>query len=150
MTGPATDGRPFELADLRPQWADAAEAIGSIAMEIKAERVAQIKHHGWTPAHDDDHDDGALALAAACYATPEPLYSARVDAAYGFSFADPWPWDSEFDRRGWDESRGEVLANRALPFAARRRLLVKAAALIAAEIERLDRVEARKRAEAAR
>jgi hypothetical protein len=36
--------------------------------EIAAERRRQIEVEGWTHAHDDGHDDGSLAAAAACHA----------------------------------------------------------------------------------
>ena len=37
--------------------------------EIAAERREQLGKHGWTPEHDDEHEHGELAMAAACYAT---------------------------------------------------------------------------------
>ncbi|MCM0757438.1 hypothetical protein M7775_02505, partial [Sporomusa sphaeroides DSM 2875] len=37
---------------------------------IAAERQRQISQEGWTPEHDDQHANGELALAAACYAIP--------------------------------------------------------------------------------
>ena len=83
----------------------------SVIDEIEAERRRQIDVEGWTPEHDDQHADGSLAQAAACYAIGSPLY---------------WPWDCK-----WWKPKGE------------RRDLVRAAALIVAEIERLDRGEAR-------
>ncbi len=35
---------------------------------IAAERQRQMTAEGWTHEHDDEHDDGSLATAAACYA----------------------------------------------------------------------------------
>lgn len=82
------------------------------AADVLAERRRQIETEGWTPEHDDLHSTQELAFAAACYAT--------ADAG------DPppavWPW-----RLSWWKPTD------------RRRNLVKAAALILAEIERLDR-----------
>ncbi|WCA57802.1 hypothetical protein G6M16_008860 [Agrobacterium tumefaciens] len=66
---------------------------------------------GWTPEHDDKHTDGALAKAATCYAS---VY--RLAASY-------WPWDIK-----WWKPKD------------RRRDLIRAAALLIAEIERLDRL----------
>lgn len=85
------------------------------ATDVLAERQRQIEVEGWTPDHDDQHDDGQLALAAACYAyqADAPM---KGEAPFG------WPWD----RIWWKPGD-------------RRRMLVKAAALILAEIERLDR-----------
>lgn len=39
---------------------------------IAAERTRQIEREGYTPEHDDTHDGGELALAAACYAAAGP------------------------------------------------------------------------------
>jgi hypothetical protein len=80
---------------------------------IAAERQRQIEAEGWTPEHDDEHDDGQLAKAASCYASPPDCTNRHFD----------WPWAMEW----WKPSED------------RRRELVKAAALIVAEIERLDR-----------
>lgn len=84
--------------------------------DVLAERRRQIETEGWTPEHDDTHREGELATAAACYIRPA-LRSATTD--------DPWPWDE-----AWWKPRS------------RRRDLVRAAALIIAEVERLDRLPA--------
>lgn len=76
---------------------------------IAVERQRQIDVEGWTPEHDDEHTDGAIAHAA---------------AAYAMSSLDLWPWEA----RWWKPSADRV------------RDLVKAGALIAAEIERIRRV----------
>lgn len=40
---------------------------------IAAERKRQIEKEGWTLQHDrDEHTGGELALAACCYAAPQP------------------------------------------------------------------------------
>jgi hypothetical protein len=87
---------------------------------IAAERQRQIEAEGWTAAHDDEHEDGELALAAALYASPVPLY-ARHRSGHHY---DPWPWSEDWDKRGTTS---------------RLRALEKAGALIAAEIDRLTR-----------
>lgn len=91
-------------------------SIACVLDDIQDERRRQIKEEGWTPEHDDQHDSGELAHAAGCYA----LFSgSHADAG------DPpkyWPWDAAW----WKPSEY-------------RRDLVKAAALLVAEIERLDR-----------
>ncbi len=38
------------------------------AERIVRERGRQISEEGWTAKHDDKHSDGAMAIAAACYA----------------------------------------------------------------------------------
>lgn len=104
---------------------------------IAAERRRQISEEGRTSEHDDGHDDGSLAHAAACYAMPERLYVERRVAA-GVQFLDPWPWSPYGDKR----KRQSNYPN-AIPTEGPERLdlLVKAGALIAAEIDRLERAK---------
>lgn len=103
---------------------------------IAAERRRQIYGEHWTAEHDDEHVDGELALAAVCYATPRPLF---VNVGPG-RHRDPWPegWSSDWDKRPRDG--GDVLVE---PTPAERiRMLEKAGALIAAELDRLLRLGA--------
>lgn len=89
-------------------------APGEAARDVLAERERQKTAEGWTPEHDDEHENGELAHAAAAYAAGNP-YIAWMSGGY------VWP-------RGWEyKGRGA------------RKRLVKAAALLIAEIERLDR-----------
>lgn len=87
------------------------------SVDVLAERQRQQEVEGWTPEHDDQHKGGALAVAAGCYAM-------HTDA-----FPNPgqppvmWPWVSDW----WKPTDY-------------RRDLVKAAALLLAEIERIDRM----------
>lgn len=78
------------------------------ASMIAAERQRQIEVEGWTHEHDDEHRHGELVSAAVCYAKP-----ALADTY--------WPWDPFW----WKPSDDPI------------RNLVKAGALIAAEIDRL-------------
>lgn len=101
---------------------------------IAAERARQMAVEGWTAAHDAEHDRGELAIAAVCYASPEPLKALRsvpcscreVHCQHLFStvdkWLDPWPWAPEWDKRNKHD---------------RIRQLAIAGALIAAEIDRL-------------
>lgn len=104
---------------------------------IATERMRQVKQEGWTPEHDDEHEDGSLALAAICYAAPIPIFQREGDERY-FAFVDPWPdsWGAEWDKRPFDNYNGEP---RDPTPEERIRMLVKAGALIAAEIDRLQR-----------
>lgn len=86
--------------------------------DIAAERQRQIEVEGWTPEHDDEHGNEELAHAAACYALGTREVGTNPD-----NLTYIWPWHADW----WKPSD-------------RRRQLVKAGALIAAEIERLDRV----------
>lgn len=83
--------------------------------DVLSERRRQVEAEGWTPEHDDQHTDGGMADAAALYA------SLRVRHITGFA---TWPWDAK-----WWKPKD------------RRSDLVRAGALILAEIERLDRKE---------
>lgn len=80
--------------------------------DVLAERLRHVTVEGWTPEHDDKHTNGSLAVAGACYAL--------VDARDTIGGA--WPWDF----RWWKPTT-------------KRRNLIKAAALIISEIERVDR-----------
>jgi hypothetical protein len=107
------------------------------AERIAAERERQMKVEGWTPGHDDEHEDGELAAAAVCYTAPRPVFERR-DYGNEVRFLDPWPesWDSEWDKRPRSEA---TEALRKPTRKERIRMLEKAGALIAAEIDRLLR-----------
>ncbi|MDY1120059.1 hypothetical protein SOL55_19120 [Pseudomonas aeruginosa] len=89
-------------------------------LDVQAERRRQITAEGWTPEHDDEHADGQMARAAACYALAGS--SAPNDGTAALLVSLAWPWDEQW----WKPSTP-------------RRDLVKACALALAEIERLDR-----------
>ena len=98
---------------------------------IAAERARQLDVEGWTAKHDDAHLDGELAWAAVCYAAPEKVFVHNVYARSSgdaHAFADPWPFDEEWDKRELTPTPEERI-----------RQLEKAGALIAAEIDRLLR-----------
>lgn len=114
--------RPHEAEALRARVAELSQA----AKDVLAERQRQISVEGWTPAHDDSHHRGEMALAASSYALAAATrMQYRPNAEVYASTIDPghrWPWD----RKWWKPTTP-------------RRDMVKAAALILAEIERLDR-----------
>lgn len=94
-------------------------------LDIAAERQRQKDDEGWTEAHDDNYRHGELERAAACYAVHEVVGATPLPSR---SFIRSlWPWDTSW----WKPTTT-------------RRNLVKAAALIVAAIERLDRIEASK------
>jgi hypothetical protein len=97
--------------------------LSSAAVDVLTERRRQISAEGWTPEHDDNHPDGALSMAAACYAAHAgtTLQSQEYSAAEVFVRV-YWPWAMDW----WKPT-------------APRRDLVKAGALTLAQIERLDR-----------
>ena len=93
--------------------ASAPAATEEGAALIAAERQRQIEVEGWTPEHDAVHTDGELVEAAIAYAV----------AAIGLTVsaeADWWPWDLEW----WKPK--DTRSN-----------LIRAGALIAAELDRL-------------
>ncbi len=100
--------------------------------EVAAERRRQMEAEGWTPEHDDEHNKGQMASAAACYAlnTARPLPT-TVDTAGARLPTMFWPWNGH-----WWKPRDK------------RRDLIRAAALLVAEVERLDRATARQSAAA--
>jgi hypothetical protein len=102
---------------------------------IAAERRRQISVEGWTPEHDDEHEDSSLAMAAVCYAADRPIFE-REEWTGGVQFGDPWPWGPAWDKRPRDR-KGDLCEARTTK--QRIRNLVKAGALIAAEIDRLQR-----------
>ena len=94
-------------------------------LDVLAERRRQIETEGWTPLHDDAHDVGDLSSAAMGYAQ-----SAACQLSHdGLTLEGTplfWPWEASWFK----------------PSTARRDL-IKAGALILAEIERLDRMAER-------
>jgi len=99
---------------------------------IAAERRRQLEKEGWTPEHDDHHTDQSLAQAAACYAWP-PMRPIEVKKA--------WPWKP----REWKPELHAIDADENELIEARIRVLAKAGALVAAEIDRLRRTWAKSR-----
>jgi len=107
---------------------------------ITDERLRQIEDEGFDNSHDDDHTACELVCAAICYAAPEPIFFQRDDYATIY-FVDPWPedWDADCDKRH-RTSRGKLIPGENLSREKRMRDLAKAGALIAAEIDRLQRL----------
>lgn len=125
---------PGSLGLTYEQWArraaeNAAKALASrpspdVAALVEAwedvisERKRQIEVEGWTPEHDDSHYKMELAFLAAAYALHDPEIPATAILAFG---------SMPRDMRDWFKPKS------------RRENLVRAGALILAEIERLDR-----------
>jgi len=83
---------------------------------IAKERQRQIEEEGWDTQYDDGHPAGDLAVAGACYAFDV--------AGFVLIAKDCWPWGKEW----WKPTPNDSM-----------RQLVKAGALIAAEIDKLQR-----------
>lgn len=96
--------------------------------DIIHERHRQIGEEGWDSEHDKSHSFGELSAAAACYALPEGLRTYEIVDCFGGNkfILTPvnWPWAAN----AWKPQSP-------------RRDLVRAAALLIAEIERMDALE---------
>lgn len=90
-------------------------ALSNAVTDVLAERQRQQDVEGWTIAHDDMHNGGQMPEAAACYITGYKEWSLTDKRQR-------WPWAL----RWWKPKD-------------RRHNLVRAGALVLAEIERLDR-----------
>ena len=88
------------------------------ATRIAAERMRQLRVKGWTPEHDDEHTHFELSGAAIAYIKAAAFPWIRMGE-------DTWPWSEDAWRASDDKIRN----------------LVKAGALIAAEIDRLQRCD---------
>lgn len=105
-----------EIATLTAE-RDAGVEPTAATRDVLAERQRQISVEGWKPEHDDEHGNGELASAAGCYIQGHsypPKEKAGKPAA--------WPWTAE-----WWKPKDQ------------RSNLVRAGALLLAEIERIDR-----------
>lgn len=94
---------------------------------IAAERTRQITEEGWDEKHDKEHPPGHLALAGAVYGLD---YAFDVMSNHkGSPLADKvipllWPWDKKWLKPTHDDPIKQ---------------LAKAGALIAAEIDKLQK-----------
>ena len=132
-------------------------AAGPGAAQVVRERLRQVRSEGWTTEHDDGHEDGALARAAACYAARASGVAHSADVTLqcpackgsggcpdgmrpcsrcdGKKKVDAWP-------DGWADKRPCPAPGLSfLSITDRQRALEKAGALCAAEWDRLERVK---------
>lgn len=94
------------------------------SQDVLAERRRQVEQEGYDPAHDDEHQNDEIAAYAAVYAMPQA--------------ARQWP----ASETGYGDTLAQAMVPEGWaipPDGDRRRELIKAGALILAEIERLDR-----------
>lgn len=111
----------FEAHRMAAQKMAEGRTYARAARDVLVERARQVEAEGWTPEHDDEHADGSLCMAAVCYAEWDHYEHPR-GAPHDDLVPVNWPW-----ARKWWKPRD------------RRRNLVRAAALLLAEIERMDR-----------
>ena len=95
---------------------------------IAEERQRQIEKEGWIVEHDADiyHRHCEIAWAGLCYLSDYISNMIPLSAYYHNWALDRWPWDMKF----WKPTPNDPI-----------RQLTKAGALIAAEIDRLQRKE---------
>lgn len=107
-------------------------ALTQAAIDALAERQRQIEVKGWTTEHDDQYVNNQLAAAASCYASHVVgrswIYDGDAENYRGEPTPENWPLD--WDEEWWKPSDP-------------RRDRVKAIALLLADVERLDRAEAK-------
>jgi len=103
-------------------WIDPTDLTRAL-IDVMNERFRQWDEEGFGPDHDDQHIRGELGAAAACYAVPSRSRMEMLDRFWPATWGRNW-----FKPTGPHDDLG-----------ARRCDLVKAGALILAEIERIDR-----------
>ncbi|WP_336071493.1 hypothetical protein [Nitratireductor rhodophyticola] len=120
------DDSPFEAA-AEAGWLN-PDDISKAMIDVMNERDRQWNDEGFDPDHDNTHTDASLARAGACYAlkASENPTQYQPPGLISILWPNSWSW-------GWWKPKD------------RRRDLVRAAALIIAEIERLDRLQDPKR-----
>lgn len=103
-----------------------SRTVTAAAADVLAERQRQVTAEGWSSKHDDQYKNTELAFAASCYAfhAAAASWDLEDDGIPYDSHPVPkqWPWGPSW----WKPTDA-------------RRDLVKAGALILAEIERIDR-----------
>ncbi len=108
---------PATDAFLAEVLAQVVKSPSNAVQSVIAERQRHQSAEGWTPEHDDQYSKSQLLWASSCYV---------LNAIHPFNrIPFDWPWTPEW----WKPTNP-------------RRDLVKAGALILAEIERIDRQEA--------
>lgn len=105
--------------------AEARARRATLIEEIRNERDRQVAVEGWSAKHDDQHKRGELARAAAAYCV-NASYNDKVQRDRAKHGQPPQVWPLKWSWSWWKPKD-------------RRRDLVRAAALIVAELERLDR-----------
>ena len=109
------NARWLATIDAGPRTKEGQTRTGVEMME--AERERQVRAEGWTAEHDAEHEGQELVEAAKSY------LAAATDERFQDLIPPNWPWEIEWYKPSPDPVRN----------------LVKAGALIAAEIDRLNR-----------
>lgn len=112
----ASSAPPQCLHQIAEPTAQGLDALSDAARHVIAERQRQISAEGWTPDRDDAYNRGVLAEAGGIYALHAFDPRRAKETPEGWPWADAW-WKPKDPRSN----------------------LIRAGALILAEIERLDR-----------
>lgn len=128
------DDPAYTVDDLLNKGWISPDDVSRAAIDVLNERLRQQDDEGWTAEHDDAHVKGEMPLAALCYTMNAIVYAQMTamgmpaqqltQKSNSAPVPQTWPWD-----RQWWKPAGQ------------RRNLVKAAALLLAEIERIDRAD---------
>jgi len=97
---------------------------------IAEERLRQIEEEGWNDEYDDSHENGELAQAAAAYAIPDVVTTSDDGIIINRVVLFPYYWSLTW----WKPTPDNRI-----------RELEKAGALIAAEIDRLQRLASKEK-----
>ncbi|KQR40784.1 hypothetical protein [Deinococcus sp. Leaf326] len=96
--------------------------LDTLLNDLKTERLAQISREGWTPEHDDTHVQGDFAMAAAAYAVAGRSEDDSDGTAPALTRV-LWPWTAA------ELKPHDYRCN-----------LLRAGALVLAELERVERM----------
>lgn len=120
LDAPAGDTEPDPAPAQLHSW------FSKAALDVTAERRRQIETEGWDNVHDDGHTNFEMTKAAISYAQAAAISDRDRKREFAAkNVPSRWPWS-----KNWWKPKD------------RRADLVRAAALLIAEIERLDRAEA--------
>jgi hypothetical protein len=102
---------------------------------IARERERQVSEEDWSEEHDDGHTSACLAVAGACYALQAASKAGTCNGRWLKEYHDIseriWPFDKDpYGLPAWWKPSADPMRD-----------LVKAGALIAAEIDRLQRAK---------
>ena len=96
-------------------------------LDVLVERERQKTAEGYTEEHDNEHTSCELARAAECYVAHYRQRAWRYEGMPQVYRSEPYPENWPWDDQSWKPKSP-------------RQDLVRAAALLLAEIERLDRI----------
>ncbi|HZF69380.1 hypothetical protein [Sulfuricurvum sp.] len=93
---------------------------------VKAEREKQITKHGYTPEHDDEHIDGSIADAGACYGSNQENlwkddYTNLHNGTPGLDLL--WPWEPKYFKKEDHDRKQQLIIGAAFYMAEYERII---------------------------